>query len=188
MAMSHAGHNHPATPAGRAACRKGLGKVIPGNPPTIVAKDQAQAKRTAKAMDTTITAEDRARGKAAAKITKQHAAARDNAVPEKKIKGDTQQSWRVPLTDIPDGSSLLGWPVYVSEAVRLAWRNGWRTEVGRQWKTDGARSVVIKSTRGDLTIHWTHGGPGITSVVWSSAFGQHGPMELTSMNEGLRLL
>lgn len=163
MAVNHAGHDHPATPAGRAACRKAKGGVP-------------------------ITAEDRARGKAAAKITKRLAAEKASVepVPEKKVKGDTEQLWRVRLTGIPEGSSLLGMPAYVAELIKLAWRQEWRTEVGNVWHADGRRSVVVKSYRGDLVVRWTRGGNGITSVEWRSDVD--GSEELGSMNEGIRKL
>jgi hypothetical protein len=159
MAMSHAGHNHPATPAGRAACRKA--GATEENRVDAVVKSRTKSKPAVKKADA-------------------------EPVPERKVKGDTEQLWRVRLTGIPEGSSLLGMPAYVAELIKLAWRQEWRTEVGNVWHADGRRSVVVKSYRGDLVVRWTRGGNGITSVEWRSDVD--GSEELGSMNEGIRKL
>jgi hypothetical protein len=158
--MSHAGHDHPATPAGRAACRKAGGASTP-----VVTKKSPVKESLGKRMV-------------------KHAAEPEK--PVKKVKGDTEQLWRVPLTVIPDGSSLLGMPAYVAELVKLAWRKEWRVDVGPVWNTDGRRSVRVSTYRGEMTVRWMREGSGITSVVWAS--DEDGAEELGSMNEGIRKL
>jgi hypothetical protein len=161
MAVNHAGHNHPATPAGRAACRK-AGGATPNKAPVTKAKAKSLGKRMV-----------------------EHAASDEVPTP-KKIKGDTEQAWRVPLTAIPDGSSLLGMPAYVVEFIKLAWRSEWRVDVGPVWHKDGRRSIRVSTYRGEVTVRWTREGNGITSAVWSSDVDATD--QLSSLNEGIRKL
>jgi hypothetical protein len=160
MAMSHVGHDHPATPAGRAACRKAMAS---GSTPVVTKK-----------VTTTTKAKP---------VNKPEA---DPEKPAKKVKGDTEQAWRIPLTAIPDGSSLLGMPAYVAEFIKLAWRSEWRVDVGPVWHRDGRRSVRVSTYRGEVIVRWTREGNGITSVVWSSDVDATD--QLGSLNEGIRKL
>lgn len=164
MAINHNGHDHPATPAGRAACRKAMAA---GTTP-------APAKP----------------GKA--KITVLPKGGR-KPIPAKGVQGPdgdmAAEGWRVRGTAIPQDSKLLGVPAYVAEAIKLAWSNDWYVRVGDLWGKSGKSVVIVNGDRDDsvptreLGIGWNSTG---IKAVFIRVDGE--ATTVPSLNEGLRQL
>jgi hypothetical protein len=165
MTINHNGHDHPATPAGRAACRKAM------------AGGATPAPATGK-MKITVAPKG---GRKPVKVKGVQGPDGDMAA----------ESWRVRGTGIPEGSKLLGVPAYIAEAIQHAWAQDWYVRVGQQWDSKRKTVVIVKDDRNDdaptreLGVAWI--GTGIHGVMFRPAEGEEAVL-VPSLNEGLRLM
>jgi hypothetical protein len=130
MAISHAGHNHPATPAGRAACRKAMAGT-PVQSAVMVGKSQGGPKIiVAKSPGTKGLRE-------AAEAVKTRKKANT------KIKGIGD------LTDVPP---------MLAYAVRLAWAAELEVVAGHPFN-DTESNIIIKGPAAHITCIWRSAQP-----------------------------
>jgi hypothetical protein len=135
MPISHADHNHPNTPAARAACRKRIASIdyVTGATPDPVVGVAVPAK---------VTVVPRKRGDGGVvqemKATQPQAAAR-----RLKVSG-------VKLTRIGD---LADVPAVLATEVRRAWALDWTVQAGSPFNDD-ERRIVITGPKAEIALVW----------------------------------
>lgn len=135
MAISHADHDHPNTPAARAACRKAAATTVnaglvlgnPSNPPKM-------------------TVVPRTRGDGGV-VKGLQATAPKTADKRLKVSG----------TMIRRTGDLADVPVELAAAIRQAWTWEWDVQVGDRF-TDAERRIVITGVVGTVSLVWDHNG------------------------------
>lgn len=144
MAISHADHDHPNTPAGRAACRKAAATVNaalvlgnPSNPPQI-------------------TVVPRKRGDGG--VVKGMKAARPPV--DLKRPGTHLRT----IGDLPDVPRML------AHGARMAWEKGWEVTIGEKFNDLEAR-IIIKGDLGEIAMVWK---PSLPNGVWGIFFRPDG--------------
>jgi hypothetical protein len=171
MAISHADHNHPNTPAARAACRKRMnagqsprdesaeralafGKCIcndyPGegsvriHSPNCPQKAVAVAEMAREVAQMTVVPRKRGDGGVVKgmQATKPQAAAR-----RLKVSG-------VKLTRIGD---LADVPAVLATEVRRAWKLDWMVQAGHPFNDD-ERRIVITGPKAEIALVWDSNG------------------------------
>lgn len=145
MAISHADHNHPNTPAARAACRKATAINAEGGLTAVQAK-------VMKAAGLNVVARKRGDGgvvKATAAAVKNHK------------KPGTQLRT---IGDLPDVPRML------AHGARLAWDRGWTVTVGHQFNDSEAR-LVIAGPVAEIALVWK---PSMPSGVWGVFLRENG--------------
>lgn len=162
MAISHADHDHPNTPAGRAACRKTAASVNaaltmgnPSNPPTMTVVprrrgDGGVVKRmqAVRPSGTSKAAADRAMRKA-------EKGGLAGLVPTKK-----------PNTQIKNIGDLADVPRMLAYGVRMAWAKEWSVRVGDKFNDNEAR-IVIDAPAGEIALVYR---PSLPNGVWGVFF------------------
>lgn len=143
MAISHDGHDHPATPAGRAACRKAMAA---GNAPAATGKPAK------------MTVVPRTKGDGGVvKGLKASASTRNLKKPGTRLKD---------IGDLPDVPRML------AHGARLAWAEGWEVKVGEQFNDLEAR-IVCAGPTAELALVWKpslpHGVWGVFVRPWDSS-------------------
>lgn len=132
MAISHADHDHPNTPAARAACRKAMGAT--GAPVGAVRKlaEQAGIVKPAK-----MTVVPRKRG--------------DGGVVKGMKDAGPERFLRVP-SDIP-----VDCPAPLHFAITRAWENGWDVIEGYKLN-DMENRILIAGTIAQVSVVWNAAG------------------------------
>lgn len=143
MAISHKDHDHPNTPAARAACRKQMAKgdvPLTGNPvPQTIAENLTGA----------------IKGKPATwhvtpRKSKVPAALKNNKKPNARIKDRTD------LADVPHG---------LVHGIEEAWARDLDVRVGDRFRDDEAR-VVINAMMCEIALVWKVTNPHGVSAIW----------------------
>lgn len=148
MAISHADHNHPNTPAARAACRK---RMAAGQSPRDESAERALA-GIVKPAQLTVVPRTRGDGgvvkglKATAPKTSTKALKRTN-------------------THIRADHDLADVPRMLAYGVRLAWAADWDVLVGDRFNVEEAR-IVIKGDLADISLVWKDSNPEGLNAIW----------------------
>jgi hypothetical protein len=134
MAISHADHDHPNTPAARAACRKQMGRgdvPLTGNP--------VPAGGVAGRMAAALTVVPRRRG--------------DGGV-VRGMKAAAPKTLKKPNTKIKNIGDLTDMPQMLAYAVRLAWQHDDLQVVVGDPFNDHEANIVIKGPAAHITCIW----------------------------------
>lgn len=137
MAISHADHDHPNTPAARGACRKAMAKGTTHQTTENVTGDRKPAKMTV--VPRTRDAGGVVKGMQA---TDPRPAAR-----RLKVSG-------VKLTRIGD---LADVPAVLATEVRRAWKLDWTVQAGSPFNDD-ERRIVITGPKAEIGLVWDSNG------------------------------
>lgn len=144
MAVSHKDHDHPNTPAARAACRKAMaatpGKSFAENAgvPTAMQKLASGIVKPAQ-----MTVVPRKRGDGGVVKGLQATAPR---IADRRLK--------VSGTMIKVTGDLADMPVELAAAVRAAWEKDWDVQVGERFN-ETERRVVISGEVGIVSLVWS---------------------------------
>lgn len=148
MAISHADHDHPNTPAARAKCRAAMAK---DGAPLKVSGERALAESAGLVKPTKMTVVPRTRGDGGVvkglKATKPHAAFGNVKKPGTVLRG---------IGDLPDVPRMLAY------GARMAWGLDWEVRVGEQFNDNEAR-IVIKAPACEIAMVWK---PSLPEGVW----------------------
>lgn len=150
MAISHADHGHPNTPAARAACRK---RLADGQSPLDVSAERALAE--------------------AAGIVKKATSkpATWNVVPKGK-KPVALKTTKRTNTLIKTVADMADVPRALAHGIREAWARDLDVKVGDRFREDEAR-VVIQAELGEISLVWkdsnVHGVHAIFVRNWDSS-------------------
>lgn len=182
MAISHAGHSHPATPAGRAACRKALaGGVKPADVCTECGEtlvtgvgwghaDPKHDTHMGIRPRTDISSEGAGPVKPAKKRGTRHIGSKAIKKPGSHLGAE----WD--LADVPHT---------MTPAIRHAWAHeDWAVVVGDRFDSD-TRKVVIKTPHGSITLVWSTRNPNGIHKVWWWAPGSS-LWDVVTVNDALR--
>jgi hypothetical protein len=136
MPISHADHDHPNTPAARAACRKSMaatGATVPRKPAqvTVVPRTRGDGGVVRGLVATTPTA----------------------AVRRLKVSG----------TLIKRVGDLADVPADLATEVRRAWKLDWTVQVGHPFNDD-ERRIVITGPKAEIALVWDSKGRTATFV------------------------
>jgi len=137
MAISHADHNHPNTPAARAACRKAMAGGG-GNP--RVARIESDGKPAK------VTVVPRRKGDGGV-VKGMQATAPKAAVARLKLPGRLIKS----VGDLGDVPAIL------ATEIRRAWDLGWEVVVGHPFNHE-ERRVVIFGPSAEIALVWSSDG------------------------------
>ncbi len=152
MPISHAGHDHPATPAARAACRKAMAKLINDGSTmheSFATSRADQAKRMGKPAEMTVVPRRRGDGG----VVKGHKATSPKASSRNTKKPNTVLRT---IGDLPDVPRMLAY------GVRLAWANEWEARVGDPFNDTEAR-IVVTGPVAEIALVWR---PSLPDGVW----------------------
>jgi hypothetical protein len=132
MAISHADHDHPNTPAARAACRK---RMNAGQSPRDEATERALA-GIVKPVKMTVVPRRRGDGG----VVKGMIAAKPTATkkPGTRVKN---------IGDLPDVPRMLAY------CAKLAWAEGWEVRIGEPFN-DNEAHLVITGPVAEITAIW----------------------------------
>lgn len=140
MAISHADHNHPNTPAARAACRKAMAK---GD----MILDLATGDR--KPAQMTVVPRKRGDGGVVKGL---------QATSPKTAGGNLKK----PGTHLRTIGDLADVPRMLAHGVRMAWAADWDVVVGQPFNDTEAR-ITIKGDQADIALVWR---PSLPEGVW----------------------
>jgi hypothetical protein len=154
MAISHKDHDHPNTPAARAACRKATAKLPDANPKVTAAVENHQANKKAAAWHV------KAKGK-------QPAALKNNKRTNSLIKN------RSDLGDVPHG---------LVHGIEEAWARDLDVRVGDKFRDDEAR-VVIQADLCEIALVWKVTNPHGVSAIWVRNWDSSKQFKVTSVAE-----
>jgi hypothetical protein len=144
MAISHKDHDHPNTPAARAACRKQMAKgdvPLTGNPiPQTIAENLTGAIKGQKAVTWHVQP----------RKSKVPAALKNDKRPNSRIKN------RADLADVPHA---------LVHGIEEAWARGLDVRVGDRFRNDEAR-VVINAMMCEISLVWKVNNPHGVSAIW----------------------
>jgi hypothetical protein len=151
MAISHKDHEHPNTPAARAACRKQMANgdtPLTGNPiPTSVAGVMAKALKPA-----TLTVVPRTKG--------------DGGV----VKG--LKNVKRTNTHLKAEHDLADVPKILAYGIRLAWAADLDVTVGERFN-DAEKRILIHADRAEIALVWRESNPnGVHAIFvrnWDSS-------------------
>lgn len=144
MAISHADHDHPNTPAARAKCRKAMGAT-----PGVSFKDNAVRKLAEQAgvvKPPQMTVVPRRRGDGGV-VKGMQATEPKAAVRRLKVAG-------VLITRIGD---LADVPAVLATEVRRAWKLDWTVQAGHPFNDD-ERRIVITGPKAEIALVWDSNG------------------------------
>lgn len=144
MAINHAGHDHPATPAARAACRK---RMSNGQSPRDESAERALAGITTTPAQMTVVPRTRGDGG----VVRGAKRAKPSTVNVKRTN-----------TQIKSIGDLADVPRMLAYGVRLAWANEWTVRVGEQFN-DTERRIVIDGPVAEIALVWR---PSLPDGVW----------------------
>lgn len=166
MAISHKDHDHPNTPAARAACRKAMASSIEigATPDTIAA---AFNKKPAQ-----VTVVPRKRGDGGVVKGMQAAAPKNVKRPNTLIKADHD------LADVP---RMLAY------GVRLAWAADWDVKVGDRFNENEAR-IEIHGDLGIVSLVWRDKRPDGIYAIWVRNFDSSKQFKVDSVQHALELV
>lgn len=140
MAISHADHNHPNTPAARAACRRRL--ILDGTTTKPVPAERVLAEQAGVVKPAKITVIPRTRG--------------DGGV-VKGLKNTKPKTTTTTLkrenTKIKAVGDLADMPQMLAYAVKLAWAAGLDVVVGHPFN-DQEANIVIQGPVAHITCMW----------------------------------
>ena len=169
MAMSHADCDHPRTPAGRAACRKG--NRTPGHDPRCTAPNHNHRKCIVPAVDHT---EDWARSASrkrkprgadtrdpVQRLRDHQKALLDHPSTAKRLKARTGDLKR-PGTRLRTIGDLPDVPRMLAHGCRIAWDHDWEVKVGHQFN-DNEKRIVIDGDVCEVSLVWR---PSLPDGVW----------------------
>jgi hypothetical protein len=163
---SHAGHDHPATPAARAACRRAGGAPVVSSRCTCINGALGQP-HAADCPEATVEAPQRP-----AKAVKRSGGTRDHTGRAIRNTGDL---------------GALAVPHVFGSVIRWAWGQGMEVHTGNTYNDD-QRTVVIVSTHGYLTLTWRSARPDGVHAVSYRPGGTPVWTQLPTVNEGIRAL
>jgi hypothetical protein len=144
MAISHADHDHPNTPAARAKCRRELDNThLSYENPMRKLAEQAGVVKPAK-----MTVVPRKRG--------------DGGVVKGMKAGRTLKREN---TRIKAEGDLADMPRMLAYGVRLAWAADLDVVVGDRFN-EAERRVVIKADKGEISLVWRESNPEGISKIW----------------------
>jgi hypothetical protein len=149
MAISHRDHDHPNTPAARAACRKQMANgdtPLVGNP--VPAGGVAGRVSAALNPPKTVWAGVKPMGR---NKTKVKASTKNVKKPGTRLRT---------IGDLPDVPRMLAY------GCRLAWAQDWEVKVGEQFNDLEAR-IVIAAPAGEIALVWK---PSLPDGVWGIFF------------------
>ena len=147
MAISHADHDHPNTPAARAKCRRAMDN-------THVSYVNLSAERQ--------LAEQVGVVKPAKIVSVQPIGARRG--PKGPMRGAT--NIKKPGTVLRTIGDLPDVPRMLAYGARLAWANDWPVRVGEPFNDNEAR-IVIDAPAGEIALVWR---PSLPDGVWGVFF------------------
>lgn len=149
MAIDHSTHDHPATPAGRAACRKTIG---------IATEHSIEDPFTGQATVTVLLGVEPRRRKS----TK-------GGIPAGFVRGqsklDPVQRAARRFTIKDEGDLAAEVPHMFTTAIRHAWEKGWTVKSGHPYNNTEKR-IVITSVHGELALVYRAGQSGVNGVFW----------------------
>lgn len=129
MAISHKDHNHPNTPAARAACRKAIAGGGGDPRVTRIESDGSSAR---------MTVVPRRRG--------------DGGV-VKATKAADPRNVKRPGTHLRNIGDLPDVPAMLAYCARLAWAEGWEVTTGHKFNEDEA-TILIHGPKAEITAIW----------------------------------
>lgn len=149
MAISHKDHDHPNTPAARAACRKAIER---GDGPKGGVKLNADLANPVRKLaesagivkPATVWAGVKPKGRGATKVK---ASSKNLKRPGTQLRT---------IGDLPDVPRMLAY------GCRLAWANDWEVRVGDSFNDNEAR-IVIDGTHAEIALVWK---PSVPDGVW----------------------
>lgn len=141
MAISHADHDHPNTPAARAACRKALAGT---GVPTGAVRKLAEQAGVVKPAQMTVVPRKRGDGGV---VKGMQATDPRAAVRRLKVSGTV-------LTRIGD---LADVPAVLATEVRRAWKLDWTVQAGHPFNDD-ERRIVITGPKAEIALVWDSNG------------------------------
>lgn len=147
MSISHAGHNHPATPAARATCRK-LMEGSGGTPTKqrIEAGGQVRKAKAPSAATKAAIVADNATANASGKLSK--------------------KALKTPGTVLRRVADMGDVPAVMAPLVRLTWeRDDWVAMIGKRFD-DEQRHVYVGTPHGQITLVWSTTNPNGLHKVW----------------------
>lgn len=159
MTMSHADHDHPATPADRAACRKALTGAPNDEPWMTRHQEQLDSLSPAKGKRT-LRVEPKA-GKQPAQLKRTN-------------------------TTIKAEHDLADVPAICATAVRYAWSKEWPVTVGYPFNAS-ERRFIISARLGEITIIWKTDNPYGLNRITFRLHGDPRWTGCTSLNEAITL-
>lgn len=171
MAISHADHGHPNTPAARAACRK---RLADGRSPLDVSAERALAEAAGvvrKAADVYVV--PRRRG--------------DGGV----VKGAKGTGYpanlKRPGTHLRADHDLADVPRMLAYGCRLAWAIDWDVKVGDRFREDEAR-IEIHGDKGIISLVWRDKRPDGIWKIWVRNFDSSKQYVVESVQEAIALM
>jgi len=152
MAISHADHDHPNTPAARAKCRKEMGKA------TVTGRITDDALSDPKPQGVPATWHVKPKGKVPAALKVNDPGARKNIKRLNSL--------------IKNVSDLADVPQALAHGIREAWARDLDVRVGDRFRNDEAR-VVIQADLAEIALVWkdsnVHGVHAIWVRNWDSS-------------------
>lgn len=161
MAISHADHNHPNTPAARAACRK---RMAAGQSP----RDESAERALAGVKPAKMTVVPRKRG--------------DGGV----VKGLKESATKRPNTHLRTIGDLADVPAMLAYGVRLAWAADLDVIVGDKFNDTEAR-IVIKADRGEIALTWRVATPNGIHAIWVRNYDSSRQFKVDSVQHALEV-
>lgn len=192
MAISHADHDHPNTPAGRAACRKAnRDQVITDAVARHTTPERRLAEQAGLVKPAQMTVVPRRRGDGgvvkgmqAVRPSTTSKAAADRAM-RKAEKGGLAglvPTTKKPNTQIKNIGDLADVPRMLAYGVRMAWAKEWSVRVGDKFNDNEAR-IVIDAPAGEIALVYR---PSLPNGVWG-VFFRAGYGSVTTRVESVQL-
>lgn len=173
MAISHADHDHPNTPAARAACRKAMGPTLVTDPnlPTQVAADRMWAEITKKPVarivsdaDRTLLNRDLVDGVHPGRARKLNVA-KSPGTKGLREAAEAVKTRKKANTKIRGIGDLADMPQMLAYAVRLAWAHDDLEVVAGAPFNDTEANVIIKGKAAHVTLMWKVANPNGISAM-----------------------
>lgn len=179
MAISHADHNHPNTPAARAACRKRIGN---GQSPL-----DASAER---ALGTVKVSAERALAESAGLVK----APQMTVVPRKRGDGGVVKGMKAAAPKntkranslIKNESDMGDVPHALAHGIREAWARDLDVRVGDRFRDDEAR-IVIQNEVGEIALVWKVTNPHGVHAIFVRNFDSSRTFKVNSVRQAFEV-